>query len=126
MLAGGLLGALGGAGVARGINVVRGTGKSWVAWSGEALHGATQAALLRYLAVAHFGRGRGDWVQGEAPVHWQALVAEVLGEQRSALDTLWAARSARFDVADDAQALGAKLRPLLETSTRQVLHRLYG
>jgi hypothetical protein len=27
----------------------------------------TRAALLRYLAVAHFGRGRGEWVEGEAP-----------------------------------------------------------
>ena len=126
MLAGGLLGALGAAGVARGINVVRGTGQSWVAWSGEALHGAMQAALLRYLAVAHFGRGRGNWVKGEAPAHWQALVAAALAARRSEIDALWAGRSQRSDVPDEAQVLATRLRPLLEASARQVLSSLYG
>ena len=43
------------------MNIVRGTDRSWIAWNGEALDQMTEAALLRYLAVAHFGRGRGDW-----------------------------------------------------------------
>ncbi len=73
MLAGALLGALGAAGVARGITVVRGTGgtggthSSWLRCSHEALNQFAQAALLRYLAVAHFGRGRGAWVDAESP-----------------------------------------------------------
>ena len=29
----------------------------------EFLAGAARAALLGYLAVAHFGRGRGDWAE---------------------------------------------------------------
>ena len=37
------------------------------------------AAILRYLAVAHYGRGRGDWVEGEYPAHWRPLVAELQG-----------------------------------------------
>jgi hypothetical protein len=126
MLVGGLLGALGAAGVARGINVVRGTGQSWVAWSDEALMGATQAALLRYLAVAHFGRGRGEWAQGEAPPHWQATVADALAAQRNALAALWAGRSTRLDTPDDAAALAQVLQPLLEESARVVLRQLHG
>ena len=46
---------------------------------------AAQAALLRYLAVAHFGRGRGDWAQGESPPHWREVVQRSLAAQREAL-----------------------------------------
>ena len=71
LLAGGLIGALGAAGLARCVNLVRGTDRSWIAWNAEALDQMVEAALLRYLAVAHFGRGRGDWAQGESPPHWK-------------------------------------------------------
>ena len=47
-----------------------------------------EAALLRYLAVAHFGRGRGDWAQGEAPPHWPAVSPAALAPQRRALASL--------------------------------------
>ena len=121
LLAGGLLGALGAAGVARGINVVRGTGQSWVAWRDDALDGAAQAALLRYLAVAHFGRGRGDWSPGEAPAHWPPAVALALARQRAEWTAAWARRSQRLDGADDTAALAAALQPLLEQAAREVL-----
>ena len=67
--------ALGGAGLARCVNLVRGTNVSWLAWNDEALDAMLEAALLRYLAVAHFGRGhslwhagRGDWERAHAIV----------------------------------------------------------
>jgi hypothetical protein len=58
MLAGALVGALGGAGVARGVNVVRGKSATTVRWQEPFLERQLTLALLRYLAVAHFGRGR--------------------------------------------------------------------
>ena len=64
LIAGGLLGALGSAGLARCVNLVRGTGRSFVTWNAAALDTMVEAALLRQLAVEHFGRGRGDWVAG--------------------------------------------------------------
>ena len=94
LLAGGLLGALGGAGLARAVNIARGTDRSTVAWSTEALDAMVETSLLRYLAVAHFGRGRGDWAEGEAPAHWRPLVARLLAERRDALDGVWADRAA--------------------------------
>jgi hypothetical protein len=84
-----------------------------------------EAALLRYLAVAHFGRGRGEWVQGEAPPHWAVTVAEVLATQREALAALWAGRSARVENAGEAERLEAALRPLLAGATSALLARLY-
>ncbi len=95
LLAGGLLGALGGAGIARGVNLVRGTGQSWLSWNAAALNRILEAALLRYLAVAHFGRGRGDWAQGESPPHWQEVIDQALAPHRDALDALWTSRSDR-------------------------------
>ena len=126
LLAGAVLGALGAAGVARGINVVRGTGRSWVAWSAAALHAAAQAALLRYLAVAHFGRGRGEWSQGEAPAHWRQTVAQALAPRREAMAALWVARSQRGEERIDTAALVDRLQPLLQQAAGEALRSLYG
>ena len=66
---------------------------------------------MRYLAVAHFGRGRGEFVAGSAPVHWQAAVQLALERRRASLDTLWA-ESATASPA----AVAARLLPLLTQS----------
>lgn len=124
MLAGALLGALGAAGVARGINIVRGGGGAAVAWSDEALDSAVEASLLRYLAVAHFGRGRGDWSPGEAPTHWRRVVADVLLQHRGALDALWATRAPRRDGSAASVSTG-DLEALLQAAVLEVLRRLY-
>ena len=92
LLTGGVLGALGSAGLARCVNLVRGTDRSLVAWKAEALDAIVEAALLRYLAVAHFGRGRGDWAQGEPPAHWNDVVADAIAPYREALDAAWGER----------------------------------
>ena len=125
LLAGGLLGALGGAGLARGINVMRGGGTPWVGWSAEAMAPIVESALLRYLAVAHFGRGRGQWAEGEAPAHWHEVVAAALAPRQAALQALWQSRSARFDAPDDTGRLAVALQPLLDAATRDVLRALY-
>ncbi|KLE34880.1 hypothetical protein AAW00_09645 [Aurantiacibacter luteus] len=85
MIVGSILGVLGATGVAKGINVARGEDGESVRWSEDFFERLAVTALLRYLAVAHFGRGRGEWAEGEHPPFWQGVVeAEV------------AARSARF------------------------------
>ena len=121
LLAGGLIGALGAAGLARCVNLVRGTDRSWIAWNAEALDQMVEAALLRYLAVAHFGRGRGDWAQGESPPHWKDVIARALVLQRDALAVIWASRGDD----DDAPALALALQPVLERATRAALEQLY-
>jgi hypothetical protein len=125
MLAGGLLGALGAAGVARALNVVRGTGSGYAAWSEAALGPFVEAALLRYLAVAHFGRGRGQWAEGEAPVHWRDVVADVLAGEQAALASIWAGRTAAADNAGEAERLTTALEPRLARAGSAVLERLY-
>jgi hypothetical protein len=125
LLVGAVLGALGGAGIARGVNTVRGREQSWLAWGADALDEAVQTALLTYLAVAHFGRGRGAWVQGEAPPHWRAVVADALAPQRATLHALWAERGDA--AADDARiaALARQLHAPLAAAARGALQTLY-
>ena len=126
LLAGGLVGALGAAGLARCVNLVRGTDRSWVAWNAEALDAMVDAALLRYLAVAHFGRGRGDWVAGESPPHWREVVADALAPQRDALATVWQERDPNASAGDGTDAaIAAALQPLLADAAREALRRLY-
>jgi hypothetical protein len=74
MIVGAVLGALGATGVAKGINLARGEDGSSMRWAGDFLERLTVTALLRYLAVAHYGRGRGEWAEGEHPPFWQGVV----------------------------------------------------
>jgi hypothetical protein len=85
MLVGAILGALGATGVAKGINLARGEDGETVRWSSEFLERLTVTAILRYLAVAHFGRGRGEWSEGEHPAFWQHIVETALKRRRNDL-----------------------------------------
>jgi hypothetical protein len=131
LIAGGLLGALGSAGVARCVNLVRGTESSSLSWNGEALDAIVEAALLRYLAVAHFGRGRGDWAEGESPPHWKEEVAAALAPHRETLAGLWSTRPPPGGDADAAArdgsrlALRLELEPVVREAMRATLARLY-
>ena len=125
LIAGGLLGALGAAGLARAVNVVRDTERRWVHWRAEAMAPRVEAALLRYLAVAHFGRGRGEWQASEAPAHWRQAVQAVLAAQAADWQALWAGRSKRWDNAGEAEALARAAQPLLAGALQALMLRLY-
>jgi len=120
-LTGGVLGALGAAGLARGFNVLRGSQENVVRWSDEFLSGLVQAALLRYLAVAHYGRGRGEWSASEHPGFWKDAVKAVLESRRSALAAIWAQRGEKCDAAD----LTTVLQDFLASAAKELLGNLY-
>jgi hypothetical protein len=120
MLVGGILGAVGAGSAARGYNMVRGGETNTVRWSEEFFAGLVRSALLRYLAVAHFGRGRGEWEEGEHPVSWRDAVASVVAGERRVVKSIWAqARSA------EAEAVSGALEELLTRCAAQLLGRLY-
>ena len=75
---GGVLGAVGARGLAKAYNLARGSDSGTVRWSPGFLSGRLVAALMRYLAVAHFGRGRGAFVSGVAPARWLQEVTAAL------------------------------------------------
>ena len=93
LLAGGVLGAIGGSAAARGVNHIRGLDQPLLAWDDAVLDALLRSALLGYLAVAHHGRGRGDWQSGEPPVAWLLVVDAVLAEHRPAVQALWQRRA---------------------------------
>ena len=121
MLAGALLGALGGAGIARGMNLARGKQGAVLRWDDAFLSGLVASALLRYLAVAHYGRGRGEWTEGEYPPFWQDKVAAAVAARAESLAGLWARR----DASADAAALADDLREVLAVAARDLLDELY-
>jgi hypothetical protein len=120
MIVGGLLGAVGAGGLARGYNLVRGEAEPVVRWSEDFFRCLVRLALLRYLAVAHFGRGRGDYQESEHPDFWQAAVAEVVEARQPELRTLWERAKT-----SEAAALTPALAPLLSAAAAELLIRFY-
>lgn len=120
MIAGGVLGALGAAGLARGYNMVRGIDSVMISWTDDVLSRMVPAALLTYLAVAHYGRGRGLWASSEHPPIWETTIAEVLEQQNEAFQSFWRKRHAhRPEVLQDL------VRQELTLAAERVLIRLY-
>ena len=121
MLVGGVIGGLTGAGVARGMNRLARSDQPQVRWSSEFLNGLVRSSLLRYLAVSHFGRGRGKYVEGESPAFWRAEVEQQISERTVALRTIW---DAEVDPARSDQSVH-ELRSVLTAATIGVLDKLY-
>ena len=146
LLAGGLLGALGAAGAVHGFNKIRGLDQPLLAWDAPVLQSLLQSTLLTYLAVAHHGRGRGEWQADAPPAAWTEAVAAVLAAQQAHWQALWLQRGALLTVppalpgtaapvqgmaADASMAAVApldfqvRLRGLLAQACTDLLARLY-
>ena len=117
---GGILGALGAGGAAQAYNLMTGEEEGRVRWSGGFIMQRTESALLRYLAVAHYGRGRGDWREGEYPAHWRVLVERILAAHRERLDAIVLSA-----VDEGAEGLAGQLEAVLAEVAREILEALY-
>ncbi|ANU07599.1 DUF3482 domain-containing protein [Paraurantiacibacter namhicola] len=120
MIVGAVLGALGAGGLAKGINMAKGEDGSAVRWSPEFFQGFVGAALLRYLAVAHFGRGRGAWEEGEHPDFWHGVVEEAVAAHEGEVAALYKAGRG-----EGGAEVESELAALLERIGLDVLGRLY-
>jgi hypothetical protein len=96
MVAGALLGALGGAGLTHAYQLVQGEDLPGIRWSEGFLRDLARQTVLRYLAIAHFGRGRGGYSEVELPEGWRSLVDGILARYDDRLSAAWqtAARQA--------------------------------
>ncbi|MDO9075688.1 MAG: DUF2868 domain-containing protein [Rubrivivax sp.] len=108
---GALLGALGAAGAARGLNVVRGTDRNFVTWDEEVLAPVTAGLLARYAVLAY----------GLSPEAARERLTPALAAQQATLRTLWRTRARRFDNAGEAEALALTLRQPLAAALVQAL-----
>jgi hypothetical protein len=120
MIVGGLLGAIGAGGLARGYNIVSGEAEPVVRWSEDFFQCLFRLALLRYLAVAHFGRGRGDYQESEHPDFWQAAVAEVVEARKAEIRSVWD-RSKAADAAEPRPSI----KGILTGAATELLVRFY-
>ncbi len=115
LVAGTILGALGGAGLSQGLEWLRGSEEPTVRWSAEFLDASLRRVVLRYMAVAHFGRGRGEFRDVEQPAHWVAAVEAAAQKREAAWTAAWAAGSREGDAhrASLAQSLATDLEELV-------------
>ena len=88
-LLGGVVGALTFAGAAWGFNASTDRNQAAVQFTDAFMRNLVVVGILRYLAVAHFGRGRGDFVENEAPSFWQEEVEQAVARHDAALVALW-------------------------------------
>lgn len=122
LLAGGVVGALGAAGAARGFNLVRGTTEASLRWGDDFVAALVPAAILRYLAVAHYGRGRGEWTAAEHPALWRDVVTAAVAKHPRLLSSPpWAQRAGGCD----PDRLAPQIAAVLGEVTLDVLARLY-
>jgi hypothetical protein len=120
-LLGGVVGALTMAGAAWGFNTSTERNRTTVEFADEFLHTLLVGSVLRYLAVAHFGRGRGNFVEGEAPPFWQAEVEAAVAQQEPELDALWQA----LRTESEGGKAAARAEQLVTAVASRALSRLY-
>ena len=120
LLTGGVLGAISGAGVIRGYNLLKGADIPTVTWSDEVLIDLVRNGLLAYLAVAHFGRGRGEWIETEPPAKWLAHINQAIDLNQKKLDLVLKNTSKL-----EQDELRLELHSLLTRLSKTVLQNLY-
>lgn len=120
-LIGGLATGLGAYALIRSYNLVRG-GDQRLHWSREHFREQVRLALLCYLAVAHFGRGRGEWKDSEQPAHWRDVVGAVVEDRQEAIDHLWEQAVEKGAMPD---GIFRGMRRLVNDCARSVFARLY-
>jgi hypothetical protein len=123
LLTGAALGALGGAGVARVVNIARGRTEDVLRWEDAFLERLIALSLLRYLAIAHYGRGRGDYVDSEYPPHWRPAVEQAVAAKRDAWVAVFALRSDEGDAATSIAV--TQVARLLRETAQALLTQLY-
>jgi hypothetical protein len=88
-LVGAVLGLVGSAALAKGYNLYTSDGKKVVGWSANSLNDALENALLLYLAIAHFGRGQGEWYRKVDSEYWKNAVDYLMNQHSSQIQQLW-------------------------------------
>lgn len=116
-VAGAVLGGITAYALGRGYHKFKGQdGTARLRWSEEFLQDEWLAVGMRYLMIAHFGRGQGDWkdsVDGNIPQRWQQLIKQWMkGNNAEVAGALKESHSER-------------IQQLLESMIRHVLHELY-
>ena len=109
-------------GLGQGIRLVRGERLPSASWSEPFLRDLCRRTVLRYLAIAHFGRGRGGYEDVELPDAWRVLVDEAFAAADAQLTELWQRAARDAEARADSEA---RLDRLLADRTRAILAASY-
>ncbi len=120
-LVGGIAAGIGAYALIKSYNLVRGSDHR-LHWSREHFREQVRLAMLTYLAVAHFGRGRGEWQESAEPAHWNQVITEVIDEHSDGVDRLWKEGVEKGALPD---ALSKAAQSIIHDSLICVLVRLY-
>ncbi|MEM9479979.1 MAG: GTPase domain-containing protein [Verrucomicrobiota bacterium] len=120
MILGGVGGGVGAYFLARGFNLAKGSENS-VRWSLAHIREQVKLSALSYLAVAHFGRGRGEWKDGHVPEFWGDEVDKAIESEMETIAKIW--KSAADD--DVPNSLATDASDLFERLVRNVFDSLY-
>lgn len=120
-LLGGILGGAGTYALIKSYQLVKGEDNR-LHWSREHFREQVKLALLSYLAVAHFGRGRGAWRQDSIPQHWHKEVEALAESYRETVDYMWKnASNSKIGV----PAVQEEMELMMRELGKEILLRLY-
>lgn len=122
-IVGAMLGALGGYAFGGAYKLATG-GESGIQFQPGALDRLAREAVLRYLLVAHYGRGRGDYADLDSPAQWAADVDTRIALRLDALHVAWR-QAARGGPGSSQAVADHHLRPVLRDIVRDVLRRRF-
>ncbi len=106
--------------LAKGYNLTQGDSQT-VRWTESHFQDQVKFSLLLYLAVAHFGRGRGRWQDSpHDPEHWAEVVVRVTERHQKAISEFW-----KRGKNDDATTLTRNRRKWVEDLLQDLLIELY-
>ncbi|HBP89936.1 MAG TPA: GTPase domain-containing protein [Nitrospirales bacterium] len=97
-----------------------------MSWIPAFLDRQTRDALLRYLAVTHCGRGRGEYTDPrEFPLFWQQATEKVLGQWKDDLHQVWKLAQSHHLTTDNTDQAQLKLVHLLSAMSLKILGEFY-
>ena len=121
-IGGAILGALGGTAYAKSQDE---SDPNRISWVTDFLDRQTRDALLRYLAVTHCGRGRGDYSDPrEFPLFWQQETERAMEERKERLHGCWKDLQASTDLPRQQEPKDQLVR-LLTLMTTDILLKCY-
>ncbi len=105
----------------RGYNLTR-SGQNGVRWTEAHFMTQVKFIIMLYLAVAHYGRGRGAWQDPtNNPAHWETIVDAEIALNAERLKELWK----RGESASGSATLNQHLKKFFQQSLSNILGRLY-
>jgi len=92
-----------------------------IRWSPDSLTQAFFRSVMLYLAIAHFGRGQGEWRRKDDPEHWNKAVGDSVNRYQDRLQQLWMRTASSPETLQIQQECTSALKLVLV----EVLERLY-